>query len=275
MKPLTFTLKMVPPQRVDLSNLVPHLLKNLSVSQIAALLLPCGNQTLRVDNLFEITGSDTETLVFYNTCNTLDSIGSGMQGGIIRVHGDVGAYLGQNMKYGEISVFGNAGIYVASSMSGGELYIHGNAGNFLAAARPGETMGLRGGRVIVTGQAGDRVGDKMRRGIVLVEGNVGDYCGTRMIAGTIAVFGQAGRYTGFGMRRGTLLLSQSPLHLPVTFNQCGQYELLFLRLLAPALHYPNSPKRTFISQPVHRLVGDMACQGKGELLIFGVAKLAY
>jgi len=272
MTPLTFTLKTVPPQRVDLSNLVPHLLTHLSLTDIAALPLPCGNRTLRVDNLFEITGTNPETLLFYNTCNTLDSIGNNMQGGIIRVHGEVGAYLGQNMKGGEISVFGNSGVYVAAGMSGGELYIHGNAGSFLAAARPGETMGLRGGRVIVTGQAGDRVGDKMRRGMVLVEGNVGDYCGTRMIAGTIAVFGQAGHYTGFGMHRGTLLLSQPPIHLPVTFNECGQYDLLFLRLLAQVLYYSNSPKRTFLSRPVHRFVGDMACQGKGELLILGAVK---
>ena len=272
MTPLTFTLKTVPPQRVDLSHLVPHLLANLALTDIAALPLPCGNRTLRVDDLFEITGSNPKILLFYNTCNTLDSIGNHMQGGVIRVHGEVGAYLGQNMKSGEISVFGNAGMYVAAGMSGGELYIQGNVESFLAAARPGETMGLRGGRVIVTGQAGDRVGDKMRRGMVLVEGDVGDYCGTRMIAGTIAVFGQAGHYTGFGMHRGTLLLSQSPLHLPVTFNESGKYDLLFLRLLAQVLHYPNSPKRTFLSQPVYRLVGDMACQGKGELLIFNATK---
>jgi formylmethanofuran dehydrogenase subunit C len=110
--------------------------------------------------------------------------------------------------------------------------------------------------------------------MILVEGNVGDYCGTRMIAGTIAVFGQAGHYTGFGMHRGTLLLSQPPIHLPVTFNECGQYDLLFLRLLAQVLYYSNSPKRTFLSRPVHRFVGDMACQGKGELLILGAVKPA-
>ena len=99
---LTFELKYRPDQRVDMSPLVCHLLKDLELPEIAALTLQSGKCKLRVDELFTITGSDAQTIVIKNSFAKLDFIGKELQGGSITVEGDAGAYLGFGMKSGEI-----------------------------------------------------------------------------------------------------------------------------------------------------------------------------
>ena len=194
MSALTFTLKHRPDQRVDMSPLVCHQLKELALADIAALTLQSGKRKLRVDELFTIDGSDTQNIVIKNSVDKLDFIGKELEGGSITVEGDAGAYLGFGMKAGKIKVSGNAGLYAACEMKKGYLEIGGNAGDFLGAALPGNKMGMKGGTILVKGNVGERAGDHMRRGNILIEGNAGDYCGSRMTAGTIAVMGQTGRY---------------------------------------------------------------------------------
>jgi formylmethanofuran dehydrogenase subunit C len=155
-------------------------------------------------------------------------------------------------------------------MTGGSIHIQGKAGDFLAGALPGEQRGMSGGDIIVHGDAGDRVGDRMRRGTILVEGDVGSYCASRMVAGTIAVWGKAGENTGFAMSRGTLLLRQAPERMLPTFNDCGEHDLGFLRLMLRA--WSTLPSR-FARLPgegtrVRRYVGDLANGGKGEILVW-------
>ncbi|MCX7096973.1 MAG: formylmethanofuran dehydrogenase subunit C [Methylococcales bacterium] len=268
MSALTFTLINPPAQRVDMSPLVCHLLKDLAVADIAALHLQSGKRKLRVDELFTIEGVDSQAIVIKNSTAKLDFIGKELDGGSITVEGDAGAYLGMGMKSGELKVHGNAGLYAACEMKKGYLEVSGNVGDFLGAALPGNKMGMKGGTILVKGNVGQRAGDHMRRGNILIEGNAGDYCGSRMTAGTIAVMGQTGRFLGYAMRRGTLLLWNPP-QLSASFNDCGAHTLAFLPILFASFKTLDSKfaDSTLAFNRVQRYAGDMSEMGRGEVLV--------
>jgi formylmethanofuran dehydrogenase subunit C len=267
MSALTFTLKSQPRQRVDMSPLTPDHLAGKSLTEIAGIELQSGNKKIRADALFSISGDDTAQIEIRNSSAKLDFIGSKLQSGQITVHGDTGSYLGFQMKKGTIHVFGNVDAYAASGMAGGSININGNVGDFLASAIPGDRKGMKGGLVIVAGNAGDRVGDQMRRGIVLIEGNVGAYCASRMLAGTIGVLGSVGDYVGFGMRRGTLLLFSTP-KMHSTLQDCGSHTLPFLSLMFKSFQGLPSKFASLNKNRVRRYAGDIANDGKGEILVF-------
>jgi len=267
MSALTFTLKTQPAQRIDMSPLTPDTLAGKSAAGVAAIELHCGNRRLRTDALFDIAGDDAADIVIQNSCGKLDFIGSHMKSGRITVHGGAGSWLGFQMKKGEIILNGDADAYAAAELAGGMLLVNGNVGDFLASAQPGNRKGMKGGLVIVSGNAGDRVGDQMRRGIVLIEGNVGAYCASRMLAGTIGVMGSVGDYVGYGMRRGTLLLFSTP-RLPATLQDCGSHTLPFLNLMFKSFQGLPSKFAGINKNRVRRYAGDLANDGKGEILVF-------
>ena len=268
MSALTFTLKQSVNQRVDMSPLVSHQLEGLSITEISSLKLQNGKRKVRVDELFDIKGSDAQEIMINNSFAKLDFIGKAMETGSLTINGDVGAYLGQEMKGGSIKVMGNTGIYAACEMKNGYMEINGDAGDFLAAALPGNKQGMKGGTVLVKGNVADRAGDHMRRGRLLIEGNAGDYCGSRMVAGTIAVMGKTGRYAGYAMRRGTLLLWQQPT-LSATFNDCGSHTLAFLPILFASFKTLDSKfaEDSAGFNRVQRYGGDMSELGRGEVLV--------
>ncbi|MDO9281958.1 MAG: formylmethanofuran dehydrogenase subunit C [Methylotenera sp.] len=266
MNALTLTLKKTPAYTINCSGLTPNFLANKSVAEIADIPLNYGNSPLSVGELFEITGSDAQHLVFKNPSDKLDYIGANLTSGKITVTGNAGAYLGFNLKNGEIHCQGNTEAFAACNMLSGLLRIDGNTGDFLGAGSEGLRKGMRGGTVIVKGNAGDRVGDQMRRGLILIEGNAGDYCGSRMIAGTIGVLGNLGAYTAFNMHRGTLLLTQLP-KLHATIQDCGSHTLPFLSLLFKSFTQYNTQFSALNTQRVQRFVGDAAYKGNGEVLI--------
>jgi formylmethanofuran dehydrogenase subunit C len=268
MSALTFTLKDPTNQRVDMSPLVSQKLAGLDVEAIAAIELQSGKRKLRVDELFYITGKNTQDIIIANSTDKLDFIGKELDGGSISVQGDAGAYLGMQMKSGNINLSGDAGLYAACEMKNGLLQIDGNTGDFLGGALPGNKQGMKGGTVLVKGNVGQRAGDHMRRGQILIEGNAGDYCGSRMLAGTIAVMGNTGRYLGYAMRRGTLLLWNKP-QLSATFNDCGSHTLAFLPILFASFKSLNSrfAENNVSFNRVQRYGGDMAETGRGEVLV--------
>ncbi len=268
MSALVFTLRQRIQQRVDMSPLTCQKLAGMDPSDIEAIELQSGKRRIKVCDLFDLSGSDTDDLVFKNSYRKLDNIGKNLDGGKITVEGSAGAYLGYGMKAGEILVTNNANIYAACEMKGGFIQIEGDAGDFLGGALAGNTKGMQGGMVLVKGDVGERTGDHMRRGMILVEGSAGDYCGSRMIAGTIAVMGQVGRYAGYGMRRGTLLLWAKPDLMP-TFNDCGSHMMSFLPLLFGSFRGLNSKfaDSSIAFNTAWRYAGDMALTGKGEILV--------
>lgn len=266
MSALTFTLKAEPIQRIDLSPLTPDQLAGKPLAEISNIELSSGNRKLRVEEVFDMSGNDAKDIAFHNSSSKLDYIGSHMQSGRITVIGNAGDYLGFEMAGGEIEVKGNVQAFAASGMRNGFMHILGNAGDYLGGAIAGNKQGMKGGTVIVTGNAGDRVGDQMRRGLLLIEGNAGNYCACRMIAGTIGVLGEVGQYAGYGMRRGTLLLRNTPA-LHATIVDCGSHTLPFLSLMFKS--FAGLPGRfaEIGSNRVRRYAGDIANDGKGEILV--------
>lgn len=269
MSEMILTLKTVPAQRVDCSPLTLDKLGAKTIKDIAALPLVVGNQKLRVDELFDISGDDPSVMRFENATDKLDHIGHGMTTGTITVNGDAGAYLGQFMNGGEIVVNGNTGIYTACEMKKGLIKVNGNAGDFVGAARIGYKNGMTGGTVIISGNTGSRTGDHMRRGMILIEGDAGDYCGSRMVSGTIAVLGQVGAHLGYAMKRGTLLLQQAPKQgISANFNDCGSHTLAFLPLMFASFKKLDSEfARVEPFSRVQRYAGDLSGIGMGEILI--------
>jgi formylmethanofuran dehydrogenase subunit C len=269
MTALTFTLKIEPRQRVDVSPLTPDNLTGKTLAEISAILVQSGNRQVHAHEMFTIEGSDANAIQFAKATSKLDFIGKGMTMGDISVEGDAGAYAGLQMKGGTLSVSGSVGAYAACEMKNGQMYIGGNAGDYLGAALPGNKKGMQGGLVIVKGNAGDRVGDHMRRGAILIEGNTGAYLGARMTAGTIGVLGQVGDYAGYAMKRGTLLLLKAPENILATFNDCGFHTLGFLPLLLKGFEGYKTQFGALANQVrrVRRYAGDMASLGKGEILI--------
>ena len=266
MNALTFTLIKKLQFSLDCALLNPSHLVNKSTSDIASMQLNYGNRQCRVDDIFEITGSDTQNIHFKNSNNKLDYLGANMASGSLLIEGDAGAYLAYNLKKGEIHCKGNTEAYAACNMVSGLLTIDGNTGDFLGGASAGLRKGMRGGTVIVKGNAGDRVGDQMRRGLILIEGKAGDYCASRMIAGTIGVLGGVGKYACFNMKRGTLLLTKLP-NLHATIQDCGSHTLPFLSLMFKSFTQFKTKFSNIQTQRVQRFVGDAACNGNGEILL--------
>jgi formylmethanofuran dehydrogenase subunit C len=269
MNALTLTLHAALMQRVDASPLIPKNLLGLSKAEIGSLILMAGNQRVRVDEIFKISGDNANHLIFAGETAKLDYIGKNSIGGQIEVQGPCGAYVGMGMKAGQINIRGSVDAFAACEMLGGLLRVDGNSSDFLGAARPGNRVGMAGGTVIIGGNAGTRAGDQMRRGTLLIEGNAGDYLGSRMIAGTIVVLGKTGSYLGYGMKRGTLLLLQTPDKLSATFNDCGPHTLGFLPLMLTSYKGLETRFATLTETicRVHRYCGDMASLGHGEILI--------
>ena len=266
MSALTFTLKKDLAQKLDVSPLSPDLLANKSLADIGATLLWYGKQQIRADEVFTISGNDTNQLVFDKSTVKIDYIGSGLKIGHITVNGDAGAFLAFQMRQGNVTVNGNVADFAACGMAGGLVQINGNVGDYLGAALIGDRKRRKGGIVVVKGNAGERTGDQMRRGMILIEGNVGQYCASRMLAGTIGVLGDVGEYVGYGMRRGTLLLTKTP-KLHATIQDCGTHTLPFLSLMFKSFSDLPSKFAEIKQNRVQRFAGDIGNDGKGEILI--------
>jgi formylmethanofuran dehydrogenase subunit C len=272
MSEVQLKLKHAPRLRVDLRGLLPSALATQSARGIAQFRVWHGNEPLPIGELFDIAvrSNDTEpTLRLEGDLTRFDHLGRGMEGGRIEVVGNVGDYAGAQMSGGSLRIGGDAGMFAACEMRGGALDVEGNVGHFAASALPGSMDGMRGGSLTVRGSAGERLGDRMRRGTVIVHGDVGDYAASRMVAGTIAVAGAVGTHPAFGMRRGTLLLLRARPALPPTFVATGHDIAVFWQLLARSLQRAGGAFADLPTRRPQRLAGDLAVEGKGEVLLCG------
>ena len=270
MKGLIITLKQQVNMRIDMSPLTPNELYAKKLADIRKIKLWSGNKRYLLSSLFDIRGqSRAKCITIRNSSSKLDFIGHGMTFGDIKVNGSVGDYLGQNMKGGNIFISGNAGQWVGNCMKDGNIEIKKNVADHLGAALPGERHGLLGGIIHVHGRAGARIGDRMRRGVIVIEGDGGDYCGYRMLAGTIVVLGKVGKYLGFAMQRGSIILNNRPAAMLPTFNDCGNFDFHFMRIIFNELIKMNKKLKflSTLSLSANRISGDLAVAGKGEILI--------
>jgi formylmethanofuran dehydrogenase subunit C len=264
-KPLVFSLRAMPDQRLDMSPLVPHLLAGKTAPEIAEITLGRTRHAATVGDLFRVRMGDPQQLRIEGSCDRLDLVGHAMRDGEIVVDGDVGARAGRLMSGGRLLVDGHAGPWAASGMTGGTLEITRSAGDRLGGPLAGEMAGMRGGVVVVRGNAGERVGDRMRRGTIVVEGRSGAHAGSRMLAGTLILRRAVGVMPGYLMRRGTIVLGEGSNVLSPTFVDCGVHDLVAARLLADFVKPYSARAASVFRGPLRRRAGDMAVLGKGEI----------
>ena len=274
MTALTFKLKTTLEFTLNVSPVTPDNLLNKTITQIKKIKLSYGKQTLTINDFFNVTGNDANNIHINGSSEKLTFIGNEMSFGAITVSGNVGDFVGQYMRGGKIRIKGNAGAWLGNSMTNGQIEIDGNVGDYVGAGLPGAPYGMSDGLILVSGNAGDRVGDRLRRGYIIICGKAGDYCGSRMVAGTIIVLDKAGKYPGFGMKRGTIIMAKKPRHIAATFKSCGNLKVQFLRLLFKQLSQLGQQFSFFdkYGPEAHRFAGDLASNGKGEILILQTIK---
>ncbi|KQT87699.1 formylmethanofuran dehydrogenase subunit C [Methylobacterium sp. Leaf469] len=260
----TLTLRQEPLERLDFLHVTPLSLSGLSETEAAKLPVGTSRRGLTLGDCFTISLDGSEDLVIEGGSSRLDRVGASLDGGSIRVVGDVGQRLGAGMRNGTVTVTGSAGPFAGSGATGGTITIEGDAGDHAGGAVYAAKAGLDGATLIIKGAAGDHLGDRMRRGLILV-GAAGAHAGSRMIAGTIAA-ASVGDHPGFGMRRGTILTGGVGALSP-SFVETGTHDLVFLRLLARSLR-PLSPAHADLAAgALTRYSGDLATLGKGELWV--------
>lgn len=267
MSALTFRLRESPPERLDLSRLVPSRLAGLSAADMERLPVGTTRLGLVAGDIFAVAPGDAAEIRIVGGSSRLDRVGEGMSAGRILVEGDVGQRLGFAMAGGDIHVAGSAGPFTASGARAGTIHIDGDAGAQAGGAVHGAMRGLNGGTLVIGGRAGPRLGDRMAAGLILV-GQAGEFTGCRMIAGTI-VSGTVGDHAGYAMRRGTLVV-QDHGRLAPGFVDTGRHRLVILRLLRQALAPFPARWRGLVPGDARRFSGDMATLGKGEILVAGV-----
>jgi formylmethanofuran dehydrogenase subunit C len=279
----TLRVKTAPGFRVDASALLPGTLAALSIADVERIVLPAGNDSCAVGDVFDVSrsgdaatseeadqGGADAALVIEDAVPWLDRIGARMTQGHLIVGGSVGDQCGLQMAGGVLRIDGDAGHFTACEMRGGRLTVAGNCGDFAAGALAGDMEGMTGGTLTVHGNAGARLADRMRRGLVLVGGNAGDFAASRLVAGTIGIAGQLGAHYAYGMRRGTLLLAQRPTSVPPTFTEGGRGFDVFWALLVRSLAGEIAPFSQWRAAGLpRRYAGDVAVDGRGEILVVG------
>ncbi|MCQ0990114.1 formylmethanofuran dehydrogenase subunit C [Jiella marina] len=264
---LTFRKKAEPEQRLDLSGLTAGRLAGLSASEIAALAIGTTRETVRVGDMFDLSGDDPASIRFEGGSERFDRVGEAMETGEIIVDGDAGVRLGRAMTGGRITVTGSVGGYAGSVMGGGVIDIRGDAGERLGAPLAGERSGMEGGTIKVGGKAGARAADRMRRGTISVAGDAGPDAGSRMIAGTLIVGGRAAGTPGRLMKRGTLILAGGAERFAPTFLDNGPADLLILKVMARSFSAGEVGSVPFEDMAMRRLGGDTAVLGLGEIFL--------
>jgi len=159
---LTFTLNSKPAFRLDCSRLTPNGLAGLSIAQIKNLSLTSANNSPKVADYFEVSGGDTQNIIFKKSNTQLDYLGHKMTSGNITIEGDCGDFLGANMQGGSIVCTGNAGDRMGDHMRRGLILIDGNAGEYCGSRMLAGTIGVHG-------SVGKYVGFGMKRGTILLK----------------------------------------------------------------------------------------------------------
>jgi formylmethanofuran dehydrogenase subunit C len=266
MAALRFTLREAPPQRVDLSALVPARLAGLDRAAIERLPIQTTRAPLAVGDLFRVRGDDPRSIVIEGGSARFDRVAEAMEEGTLLVEGAAGACAGRGMRGGRLEVRGDVGPFAGSAARGGEIEIAGDTGDCLGGPLAGELAGMAGGVLLVRGRVGARAADRLRRGLIVVEGGAGEAPGSRMIAGTLIVCGSCGPMPGILMRRGTLVLGEAADPMP-SFAASGRPDPVFVRLLARAVAAASRPAARLLGRPLARFTGDNATIGRGEILL--------
>lgn len=260
-------LRRAPALRVDARLLSPATLHALSADEVRRVALPSGRDRIEVGEWFDVLPGDREALVLEGDLSRFDAVGAGLADGALEVRGPVGDAAGLGMSGGRLALHGDARDLTGCAMRGGWLEVHGDTGDLAASALPGDMDGMSGGTLVVHGRAGDRLADRMRRGTVVLHGDAGDFAASRMVAGTLAIGGACGAHAGWGMRRGSVVFAGAAPAVGPTFVDVRSDAEVFWQLLARDLARFGPPFSELPRRRAARFAGDLAVQGKGELLV--------
>lgn len=267
MSGLTFRVNSAPSERLNLSQLTPKRLSELSQSELMALNIGTTNKGLKLGDVFAVSGSTGDSVRIEGATNRMDFVGCDLKEGTIIVEGDVGLSAGRNQRGGRLEISGDAGALLGSGISGGEILVKGSAGSLVGGLSAGDKFGMSGGLIVIDGDAGDRAGDRMRRGTIYVRGRCGSFAGSRMVGGTIWTERGFGTDPGMLLRRGTLIGPSVERMLP-TFADAGNHDIVILRILSRYMaSVLGSAAPKALPGKVRKFAGDLATIGKGELLI--------
>src|SRR4051794_17443235 len=104
----TLTLKRTPDVPLEAESLSPDVFAGKAPDEVRALPVFLGKRRLRLDDFFDIDGSDGDALDLRGDLGRVKWVGKEMTHGRITVHGNVGMHLGAHMRGGSIEVDGNA-----------------------------------------------------------------------------------------------------------------------------------------------------------------------
>lgn len=282
---------------VDGSPIRPDQFADKSLAEINAIVLETDRGPVSLRDVFEVSTDRMPWepfLVIEGGCESIEGLGSQMQGGTMCILGDVGDNTARGMAGGSLVIAGNARDHLGAGMSDGLIYVAGNCRNGLASPLPGRKSGMRGGDILITGDIGDRACERQRRGTVFVAGDAGCFCAAQMIAGTLVVMGDLGGGWAGGMRRGSLILGRDcPSQPSASLSEARDFELSFLPLIwrhiekqqndilgilnlaiafaksatTRPIREPQSPIKIPRTRWVRRQIADINCKGQGEVLV--------
>jgi formylmethanofuran dehydrogenase subunit C len=264
-------LRRAPTLRVDARRLAPAALSALAADEVRRVRLPHGVDQIELGEWFDVRAGAGDaaapSLVLEGDLSRFDAVGAGLAEGTLAVHGAVGDAAGLGMTGGRLVIDGSARDLAACAMRGGAMEVRGDVGDLAASALPGDLDGMTGGCLVIRGRAGARLADRMRRGTVVVHGDAGDFLASRMVAGTLALGGRCGAHPGWGMRRGTVVFAGERPRAASTFVAVNADAAVFWQLLARELARFGPPFDALAFRRIDRFAGDLAVQGKGELLV--------
>jgi len=269
---------------------------HLPQSQLAELVLHSVAGDVRLSELFDIhlePRNSTDDLGLQNRLilrgdlRRFDNLCRFTRSGITLVTGSVGSDFARTQHGGAILVDGSVGDRALADKRGGLSVIGGDAADSLGCPLPGKLQGIQGGDTIILGSLGQRACERMRRGIVCVGGDIGDHLAHQWIAGTILCLQQIGSNWGSQMRRGSLILRSCPSACSgATLSKQRPLELSFLPILwkhlrdllnqVVSMEEFSGVFRTKCTDlvetlprgaEVYRSIGDLECQGQGEVLV--------
>jgi formylmethanofuran dehydrogenase subunit C len=226
------TLKHVPDIPIEADVITPSSFAGKTVEQIEQLEVIQGSVTRELRDFFDIKGSSAESaeeteVVLSGDLRRVKMIGKSMNGGIIKIEGDVGMHLGAEMVAGRITVTGSVDAWAGAEISGGNIQIEGNAGDYLCASYRGSSDGMKGGRVYVAGNVGREMALHMRKGFIAVKGNVAEMAAARMKGGSIMVCGELGPRACTEATKGMVFALGKIESLPPTYKYSGSSEREF------------------------------------------------
>jgi len=267
-------LKKVPNISIEADLITPTAFAGKTLEQIGKLEVIQGRDTCKLGDFFEIKGNPAESaeeteIALSGDLRKVKMIGKGMNGGIIKIDGDVGMHLGAEMIAGRITVTGSVDAWAGAEMSGGNIQIEGDAGDYLCAGYRGTPDGMTGGRVFVAGNVGNEMALHMRKGFIAVKGDIGEMAAIRMKGGSIMVSGELGARACIEATKGMVFALGKVNSISPTFKYSGISEREFTGYY---IKYLKSRRPDFIQSDILstekwiKFVGDLAeAESKTEI----------